>query len=118
MDGYVGKLPEGQRQIVESLRRLIREAAPQATEAFKWAQPVYEMNGPFAYIKAFGEHVNFGFWRGVEIDAGRGLLVSGGERMAHMKLRETGDVKPAEIARMVKRAVELNREKGDPSRKR
>jgi hypothetical protein len=62
--------------------------------------------------------VTFGFWRGVEIDAGRGLLESGGEKMAHVRLRGAGDVKPGELKRMVHKAVELNRTKGDPSRTR
>lgn len=39
--------------IVQSLRRLVLTAAPKAKESSKWAPPVYEDNGPFAYIKAF-----------------------------------------------------------------
>jgi hypothetical protein len=115
---YVARLPPQQRQIVESLRRLVKDAAPDAVESFKWAQPVFESNGPFAYIKAHREHVNFGFWRGLEVDGGRGILESGGEKMAHVKLREPRDVKIAEFKALVKEAVRLNRERGDPSRTR
>jgi hypothetical protein len=118
VDAYAARLPAAQREIVESLRRLVLAAAPEAKESFKWAQPVYELNGPFAYIKAHAGHVNFGFWRGVELDGGRGILESGGDKMAHVKLRGIGGIKRAELTRLVKRAVELNREKGDPSRTR
>ncbi|HKW69946.1 MAG TPA: DUF1801 domain-containing protein [Candidatus Dormibacteraeota bacterium] len=78
----------------------------------------YESNGPFAYIKAHPTYVSFGFWRGVELDAGRGLLESGGEKMAHVKLRSASDIKTAQLSRLVNAAVRLNREKGDPSRTR
>jgi hypothetical protein len=118
VDRYVAKLKPPQREIVEALRRLVREAAPEATEAFKWAQPVYEQNGPFAFIKAHPNHVTLGFWRGAELDGGRGLLESGGRQMAHLKLRAAGDIKKGELSRLVRDAVRLNREKGDPTRTR
>ena len=118
VDGYVAALPVAQREIVQALRRIVREAAPHAVETWKWAEPVYESDGPFAYIKAHRGHVSIGFWRGVEIDGGRGLLESGGDKMAHLKVRTAADIKPAALKRMVKTAVELNRAKGDPSRTR
>jgi hypothetical protein len=118
VDEYVARLPLHQRGIVEALRTLVRMAAPDAVETFKWAEPVYEVNGPFAYIKAHRDHVTFGFWRGVEIDAGRGLLESSGEKMAHVRLRASADIDASKFSRMVKEAVELNRRKGDPSRTR
>lgn len=72
VDAYVAAPPAGQREIAEAVRRLVRSAAPEAREAFKWAQPVFESGGPFAYIKAFPRHMNVGVWRGVEVDGGRG----------------------------------------------
>lgn len=64
VDAYVAALPDGQREIAEAVRRLVRSAAPEAREAFKWAQPLFESGGPFAYIKAFPRHVNFDRTRG------------------------------------------------------
>jgi hypothetical protein len=118
VDAYVAALPDGQREIVEAVRQLVRPAAPEAREAFKWAQPVFESGGPFAYVKAFPRHVNFGFWRGVEVDGGRGVLETGGAKMAHVKLRQKSDIDVAVFAEMVREAVRLNAEKGDPSRRR
>lgn len=96
----------------------MRAAAPEATEAFKWAQPVFEAGGPFAYIKAFPKHVNFGFWRGVEVDQGRGRLETSGSKMAHVKLRSVFEIDPPLLSDYVRRAVELNRQKGSPARAR
>ncbi|HEX6350039.1 MAG TPA: DUF1801 domain-containing protein [Candidatus Dormibacteraeota bacterium] len=118
VDAYVAGLPDDQREIAEALRRLVRSAAPEAREAFKWAQPVFESGGPFAYIKAFPRHGNFGFWRGVEVDRGRGLLETGGSKMAHLKLRRLSDIDATVLSEMVREAVRLNAEKGDPSRAR
>ena len=52
VDAYVAALPDGQREIAAAVRRLVRSAAPEAREAFRWAQPVFESGGPFTYIKA------------------------------------------------------------------
>jgi hypothetical protein len=116
VDAYVKSLPDEQGKIVEELRRIVRVAAPQSRESIKWAQPVYEHFGPFAYIKAFKSYVNFGFWRGVEIDGGRGQLLTGGSKMAHLSLRSASDINPAQLVRMVREAVRLNEKLGDPTR--
>jgi hypothetical protein len=118
VDAYVSALPAGQQKIVTALRQIVKASAPQARESIKWAQPVYELGGPFAYIKAFKEHVNFGFWRGVEIDRGRGILHTGGSQMAHISLRSAKEIDRSLIASMVKDAVSLNQAKGDPTRKK
>ena len=117
VDAYSKSLAPDKREIVEAVRRIVREAAPDSAEAFKWAQPVFEANGPFAYVKAHAKHVTLGFWRGADLDA-RGRLESGGSKMAHAKLRTLSDLDEQLFARLVKQAVRLNREQGDPSRTR
>ena len=67
VENYIAQLEDWQAEIVSQVRHSILEAAPGANESIKWAQPVYEINGPFAYIKAFKNSVNFGFWRGIDI---------------------------------------------------
>jgi hypothetical protein len=53
-------LDDWRGQVVEALDSLIRQAAPKASGSIQWAQPVYEQEGPFAYIRAFERSVNFG----------------------------------------------------------
>ena len=117
VDAYVAALPVAQQEVANRLRRLIADAAPSARESIKWAQPVYEEKGPFAYFKAHRGHVTLGFWRGVELDGGRGVLESSGSRMAHVKLIAVGEIDEPLVRGLVKKAVVLNREKGDPTRK-
>ena len=89
--------------------------APDARSTIKWAQPVWESNGPFAYIKAFSRSVNIGFWRGVQLDDPAGILEGEGDRMKHVTLREGDEVQAFELSSFVRQAVELNRELGSPA---
>ena len=116
VDGYIQGLEPWQAEIVQKVRAIVKKAAPQAQESFKWAQPVYESEGPFAYIKAFKSAVNFGFWRGVDLDDARGLLSGDGEKMRHVKLASLDDIDAEQFAAFVHQAVELNHTKGDPTK--
>ena len=51
VDVYVAALPPDQCEIAEALRGLVKAAVPNAKESIKWGQPVYEENGPFAYVR-------------------------------------------------------------------
>ena len=116
VDEYVASHADWRRSTLEAIRGAIRAAAPDARESIKWAQPVYESNGPFADIKAFPRSVNVGFWRGAELDDPNGRL-TGGERMRHMAIREGDPVEPELIGGWVRQAVALNEEHGNPTRR-
>ncbi|MGD2178496.1 MAG: DUF1801 domain-containing protein [Anaerolineae bacterium] len=113
---YIEGLGDWRADVVSSLRRLILETAPDAKESIKWAQPVYEDNGPFCYIKAFKNHVNFGFWRGVDLPDEASMLEGSGEKMRHVKLTGLEDIHDDVLRDLVRAAVALNRSKGDPTR--
>jgi hypothetical protein len=116
VDDYVASLEGWQAEILTRVREIILQAAPEAHESIKWAQPVYESSGPFAYIKAFKKAVNFGFWRGVELEDPKDILEGSGEKMRHVKLASLEDVDEALFADLVKQAVVLNQRKGDPTK--
>jgi hypothetical protein len=116
VDGYIAGLEGWQAEIVSKVRSIVRAAAPDAQESIKWAQPVYETNGPVCYIKAFKKSVNFGFWRGVDLEDPRGLLKGSGEKMRHVPLTSTDEIDETVFAEFVRQAVELNLDKGDPSK--
>jgi hypothetical protein len=113
---YAAGLGGWRSEVVLALRNLVREAAPEAKESIKWAQPVYELNGPFCYIRAFKNHVNFGFWRGVELPDPEGILTGSGEKMRHVKLTGLEDIREDVFRVLVRDAVMLNRSKGDPTK--
>jgi len=116
VDTYIAQLEDWQAEIVSEIRRIILSAAPDASEAMKWAQPVYEVAGPFAYIKAFKNSVNFGFWRGADIHDPQEFLQGSGEKMRHYKLTSLEDINQQVFVDFIHQAVKLNLTKGDPTK--
>jgi hypothetical protein len=116
VDDYVAQHSDWRRDVLETVREAIRSAAPDARESIKWAQPVYESNGPFAYVRAFPRSVNVGFWRGAQLDDPDDRL-TGGDRMRHMTIREGQPVDRDLIRGWVTQAVELNARDGNPTRR-
>ena len=63
------------------------------------------------YLKAASRHLTFGFWRGAAIVDPAGRLETGGQVMAHVKLRTVADVDPALFAGWLRQAVALERQR-------
>lgn len=117
VDQYIASLPAGHAAIVSELRAIVKKAAPKANETYKWAQPVYESDGPMIWVKAFTNYVNIGFWRGTQIQDKYNLLDGDGDRMRHVKLHTVQDIKKTAIADYIKQAVKLNAAQGDPTKR-
>jgi hypothetical protein len=117
VDEYIDGLTDWRGAAVAAVREVIRGAAPEARESIKWAQPVYEADGPFAFIRAYSKNVQFGFWRGTELDDPDGRLAGEGIRMRHVNLTAADDLDRDALEAWVRQAVELNRTKGDPTRR-
>jgi hypothetical protein len=115
---YVAGFRDWRGEVLSTLRRLIHEAAPDVTESIKWGQPVFDVHGPFAHMKAFRSHVNLGFWRGAELIDPKGILKGIGSRMRHVELRSPADIDAPTLQAMVRTAVALNHAKGDPTQRR
>lgn len=118
VDDYVASIPAPLDALAAELRRVVREAAPDARESVKWGQPVYDAGGPFAALKAFARHVTLTFWRGAALPDPSGLLAGDGGRMRHARFSSLEDVREEPIADLVRAAVELNRTLGDPTTRR
>lgn len=116
VESYIAKLKGEQKAIVEHLHKLVLETAPKVKHSIKWAQPVYEESGPFAHIKAFSSHVNFGFWRGAQLPDPRKLLSGAGDRMRHIKVTKVSDINRKAYQDFIKAAIELNAKYGDPTK--
>jgi hypothetical protein len=116
VEGYISKLDPSQSEIVSRVRQIILEIVPGVKESLKWGRPVYEMNGPMCYLKAHKNSVNFGFWRGVELEDPEGLLQGTGQKMRHVKLKEKMDIDRPAFKAFVRQAVALNQAGGDPTK--
>lgn len=115
-EDYLAQLDGWRLATVEALRAAVKAAAP-LDERIKWTHLVYFSNGPVLLIRAEAARVLFGFWRGRRLRHIEPRLKPGGKfELATMVLRE-GDAVDATIAtELVRAAVALNREIGDPSK--
>jgi hypothetical protein len=108
------KADASQAQVIRRLIDIGKQAAPDATLSIKWGQPVFEQSGPMVFIKVAKAHVTLGFWRGAELDDG---TLEGGDVMKHLKIRALSEIDEPRITRLMRKAVELNRTKGDPTKR-
>jgi len=117
VDDYVAKQGSWQKGVIAQLREILREGAPGATEQLKGGHPVYDWNGPFAHIAAFPKEVNLGFWRGAAMTDPQGLLSGNSDRMKHVKITQPAQLERPALVALVREAVRLNDEHGDPTRR-
>ena len=108
VDSYINLLNSPNREIAKELRRIIREAAPEAKESIKWGMPVYEQNGNFCGIDGKQKRVNFQFFKGALLSDPEGLLEGTGKGMRHIKVRDVKNVREDYVKKLVREAVHLN----------
>jgi hypothetical protein len=99
--------------------KLLRKAARSVEgvdEVIKWGNVVYLANGPVFMIRAEDERVLFGFWRGARLRDLEPRLKPGGKyEMATMEIRKGALPDPNAMRKLVRAAVALNLEIGDPT---
>ncbi|MDB4935319.1 MAG: hypothetical protein JWP87_2291 [Labilithrix sp.] len=117
VDDWAKKLTGWQADALKIIRALVSRHAPDSTLVMKWGQPVWEHNGPFAWLRPAAKHVSFGFWRGAEMNDPDGHLEGDGDRMRHLKVTSPKDLDSLPIEGFVKQAVALNGSKGDPTKR-
>jgi hypothetical protein len=114
-DAYVDGLSGWQRDTVRGLRAAV-VAGAKLDEVIKWGHLVYLSNGPVLLIRAEGNRVLLGFWRGKRLCEIEGRLKPGGKyEMATVELRENDEVSAGVVRRLVKAAVGFNQTLGDPT---
>ncbi len=59
VDAYIAAAPASMRAPMRKLRRVIKAAAPKATEAISYRVPVYMYEGMLVGFAAFKEHYSF-----------------------------------------------------------
>ena len=114
VDAYIKHLRGWQREVVTTLRSIIRGQESEAKEEILWSQPVYTLDGPVVYIKAFSDHVNLGFWRGNEIEDTSRRLVGEMPTMRHVTIRAVKEMDKELFEDLVRQAFRLNKERGNP----
>ena len=112
IDGFFAKQPPLLRAILEELRGLVEEAAPDATASIKWGMPFYTIGGnTMCALAGFKAHVNL-------ILAGppgsfadpKGLLDGDGKTGRHLKLRALDELPRVAVRGWLRAAAALARQ--------
>ena len=59
IDEYIAGFPKDIQDILQNLRRVIHEAAPEAQETISYSMPAFKQNGILVYFAAFKDHIGF-----------------------------------------------------------
>jgi hypothetical protein len=108
VDTWLRTRSEEYRPIVHKWFERLRRCGPDVRElVHDGAATACVGDVPFAYVGAFKDHVNVGFFNGTALDDPFGLLEGTGKRMRHVKLK-TGDVLDAHSLDELIRAAYLD----------
>lgn len=58
-DEYIATFPASTQDILQKLREVIKEAAPQAEEVISYQMPAFKQNGILVWFAAFKNHIGF-----------------------------------------------------------
>lgn len=115
VDAYIEKSAAFAKPILEKMRKLIFQAAPDVTETIKWSFPNYEVHGSMlCSMAAFKEHCSFGFWKASLLKDPEGILaLAERNSMGHLdKLTTVKDLPSDKILiAYLKEAALLNKNK-------
>ncbi len=60
VDNYIKSFPENVQAILNQIRAIIKENAPEAEESIAYQMPAYKTNGkPLVYFAGFKNHIGF-----------------------------------------------------------
>lgn len=59
VDAYISKFPSDVQEILQALRKVIKESAPDATEKISYQMPAFFRDGVLVYFAAFPKHIGF-----------------------------------------------------------
>jgi len=59
IDDYIAAFPEDVQEILQTIRRIVHEEAPDAQETIKYQMPTFTLNGNLVHFAAFKKHIGF-----------------------------------------------------------
>ena len=78
--------------LVQDLRTLVRQLAPEALERVMYGGLLYELGAAFCGIFPYKNHVSVEFSRGCDLEDAHGQLEGSGKWRRHVKLRSTDEI--------------------------
>lgn len=59
IDEYISAFPKDVQKILGQIRKIIKDAAPEAEEAISYQIPTFKLNGNLVHFAAFKNHIGF-----------------------------------------------------------
>mgnify|MGYP000100095678 CR=1 FL=1 len=119
IDKRITELGDWRGEKFAQIRKLVRQAAPEIVESWKWDTPVWTHNGNVLAVGAFQDHVKINFFYGALLEdhhlfnAGLEAKTSRG-----IDLRENDKIDEAALKKLIRSAVELNDANSKPAAKK
>ena len=110
IDNYIAGVKDWRGKVLARLRKLVREAAPDLAEEWKWDTPVWSQKGNVLAISAFKDHVKLNFFKGASLQDPKGLFNAGLEAKATRAIdfHEGDDMDESGLKDLIRAAVALN----------
>ena len=97
------------RGIVEMLRKLMREAAPEAKELITYGVLAWRGNLILAVISPTKKDITFAFSKGAEFEDKYGLLQGVGKVSKHVKIRDVKEANKTALKYYIRQALKLDK---------
>ena len=118
IDAYIAGFPKDVQIILERIRGIVQEAAPDAEEAIKYQIPTFVLNGNLVHFAAFQKHIGL-YPTPSGIEQFKDALSKYSSAKGSVQFPLDSPIPYALIKKIVKFRVAENREKrGSPSLKR
>ena len=106
LEEILEKLMPKQKETVEKLRSLTKTALPNVVETVKWGNITYLFGeNNLSWILIYGDHVDYGFFRGAELDSQS--LEGTGKGLRHIRINNEKSLNEEELLRLIKEAAKL-----------
>ena len=100
-------LPE-LRPVVQMIREMMKQYAPQAQESISYGIPAYKMRRIIAVISPTQKDITLSFSRGGQFEDKYGLLKGVGKSSKHVKIKSVAEVNKAALRYYIKQAIKLD----------
>lgn len=108
IDEYLEGVPEEARAALERLRKVIKAAAPKATEAVSYQIPTFKYHGMLVGFAAFKNHLSFFVMSPSLMDAHKDELKAYDTAKATIRFQADKPLPTALVKKLVKARIEEN----------
>jgi hypothetical protein len=110
IDDYIAGVTDWRGELLARIRTLVREAAPDVREEWKWGSPVWSQNGMICSASAFKDQVKINFFKGASLEDPKSLFNAGLEAKATRAIdfNEGEKIDEAALKDLIRAAVAYN----------